>query len=303
MPKKNVNAHSYKTFKNAAYVIALVIIICAVLYFALDTSEQSGLSPSDGDGGTQLEIMIMDVGQGDCILVVFETGETMLIDASTKSSAETIINRLDSRGIEKIDIMVATHPHADHIGGMEDIVMRYDIGVIYMPDMQSSSKTYKELIAAIDGKGIPVTEAYAGLDFTLGPSLCTIVSPQKDANKDANNESIVIFLDYGETDFLFTGDVEAWGEAAILSAGYIIDADVLKVAHHGSRSGTTEEFLTAVSPEYAVISCGAGNKYGHPHEETLELLRRYGVKTYRTDISGDIVFFADGRELNLADAG
>ncbi|MFA5676578.1 MAG: MBL fold metallo-hydrolase, partial [Christensenellales bacterium] len=171
MPKKNVNAHSYKTFKNAAYVIALVIIICAVLYFALDTSEQSGLSPSDGDGGTQLEIMIMDVGQGDCILVVFETGETMLIDASTKSSAETIINRLDSRGIEKIDIMVATHPHADHIGGMEDIVMRYDIGVIYMPDMQSSSKTYKELIAAIDGKGIPVTEAYAGLDFTLGPSL------------------------------------------------------------------------------------------------------------------------------------
>ncbi|MFA5676410.1 MAG: MBL fold metallo-hydrolase, partial [Christensenellales bacterium] len=181
--------------------------------------------------------------------------------------------------------------------------MRYDIGVIYMPDMQSSSKTYKELIAAIDGKGIPVTEAYAGLDFTLGPSLCTIVSPQKDANKDANNESIVIFLDYGETDFLFTGDVEAWGEAAILSAGYIIDADVLKVAHHGSRSGTTEEFLTAVSPEYAVISCGAGNKYGHPHEETLELLRRYGVKTYRTDISGDIVFFADGRELNLADAG
>lgn len=300
MPKKT---QPYKVFRNATFVLLLVIIICAAVYIALESNHQSGYLPLDSSERIKLEVMVMDVGQGDCILIVFDTGETMLIDAGTKSSAKVILKQLEAKGIEKIDILVATHPHADHIGGMKDVVMRYDIGCVYMPDMQSTSKTYKELIAAINEKGIPITEAYAGLDFMLGPALCTIVSPQKDANKDANNESIVIFFDYGDTDFLFTGDIEAWGEAAILNAGYIIDAEVLKVAHHGSRGSTTEDFLTAVSPVYAVISCGTGNTYGHPHEETLELLSRHGIITCRTDILGDIVFIADGYELSLSNGG
>lgn len=303
MSKRNQNTQSLNKFRKATFVLLLVIIICITLYIALDTQDQSVYSPADGNGSSRLEVAVLDVGQGDCILVVFDTGETMLIDASTKSSAETILNKLDSRGIKEIDILVATHPHADHIGGMEYVVRNYDIGCVYMPDMKSSSKTYKQLISAINEKDIPILEGYAGLDFSFGPSVCTIVSPQKDTDKDANNESIVIFLDYGETDFLFTGDIEAWGEEAILSEGYTIDADVLKVAHHGSRGSTTEEFLSAVSPEYAVISCGTGNTYGHPHDEALELLSRHGIETYRTDIIGDVVFYADGHELSLADAG
>ncbi len=303
MSKRNQNTQSLNKFRKATFVLLLVIIICIALYVLLNTQNQSVYTPADGNGSSRLEVAVLDVGQGDCILVVFDTGETMLIDASTKSSAETILNKLDSRGIKEIDILVATHPHADHIGGMEDVVRNYDIGCVYMPDMKSSSKTYKQLISAINEKDIPIIEGYAGLDFSFGPSVCTIVSPQEDANKDANNESIVIFLDYGETDFLFTGDIEAWGEEAILSEGYTIDADVLKVAHHGSRGSTTEEFLSAVSPEYAVISCGTGNTYGHPHDEALELLSRHGIETYRTDIIGDVVFYADGHELSLADAG
>lgn len=294
--RRSKSANFAKTAYLRTLSMVLVIIVCAAIYFLL-TSPAPKEAAAPALASESLHVMVIDVGQGDSILLSFESGETMLIDAGTKQAAGAVLAALESSGIEQIDILIATHPHADHIGGLSDVIARYDIDLIYMPDMQGTSKTYQNLVSIIDEKGIEVTEAYAGLEFEFGAAVCTIVSPQKDADKDANNESVVVFLDYGDTDFLFTGDMETFAEDAVLEAGFDIDAHVLKVAHHGSRSSTSEAFLRAVSPEFAVISCGEGNKYGHPHSETLSILEYFGITTFRTDISGDILFIADGQQL------
>ena len=287
-----------KKFQNTALIVLIVVVLCVALYIAYHEQDNQP-AQSASDVGAHLEVAVIDVGQGDSILVYFDSGETMLIDAGTRSQTDAVFSQLDARGIKAIDILIATHPHADHIGTMADVVERYDIGQIYMPDITSDSQTYKRLIAVIEERDIPMIYAYAGLDFSFGPAMCTIVSPQKNAKKHANNQSVVIFLDFGDTDFLFTGDMEAEAEAAVLEAGYAIDAEVLKVAHHGSSSSTTEAFLISVSPDYAVISCGTGNTYGHPHTKTIELLGIYGIETLRTDLLGTVLFVADGERIDV----
>ena len=288
-----------KSRKNKLSVWILIITIlfaAAALYIYYLNADDT---PTGSAPNATLDVLVIDVGQADSILVTMSTGEAMLIDAGDSSSKEAIFEELDERNISKIDFLVATHPHADHIGGMQSVIERYDIGMIYMPDMTSESKTYKNLKQTIDDKDIPVTEAYAGEQFSLGAAQCTIVSPGKDDDIDANNESVVIFLDYMDTECLFTGDMEEKAEEEVLADGYMIDADILKVAHHGSSTGTSEDFLDAVSPDYAVISCGEGNTYGHPHEQTLDMLSKYGLDPYRTDISGDILFTSDGHTIQV----
>lgn len=278
-------------------LIALLIVVCALTVYMLLT-EYEEPQPVSGDSAT-LSVLVIDVGQADSILVTMSTGEVMLIDAGESDSVDSICEELDERSIDMIDILVATHPHADHIGGMSQIIDRYEIGTIYMPDKTSTSKVYKKLIATIESHDVPVVEAYAGEEFYLGAARCTIVSPGEDDDYDANNESVAIFLDYLDTECLFTGDMEKRAEDEVLADGYYVDADILKVAHHGSSTGTSEGFLEAVSPDYAVISCGEGNTYGHPHEETLGLLTEYGLTPYRTDISGDILFTSDGYTIQV----
>lgn len=283
--------------KRSVWILIITILFAAAalyIYYLNADDTPTGSAPN-----ATLDVLVIDVGQADSILVTMSTGEAMLIDAGDSSSKEAIFEELDERNISKIDFLVATHPHADHIGGMQSVIERYDIGMIYMPDMTSESKTYKNLKQTIDDKDIPVTEAYAGEQFSLGAAQCTIVSPGKDDDIDANNESVVIFLDYMDTECLFTGDMEEKAEEEVLADGYMIDADILKVAHHGSSTGTSEDFLDAVSPDYAVISCGEGNTYGHPHEQTLDMLSKYGLDPYRTDISGDILFTSDGHTIQV----
>lgn len=282
------------------FVLSLAAVLCMALYAAFAANSSAVAEPpipTDAAGANLLSVMMIDVGQGDSILVAFGAEDTMLIDAGEPDDTQAIKEELTERGITQIDVLVATHPHADHIGAMADIIQSYDIGSVYMPDMQSQSKTYQALKATIEKRGVPLTIAYAGESFDLGPAKCTIVSPEKSADKDANNESVVLLVDYLDTEFLFTGDAEKWAESEVLDAGYNVDADVLKVGHHGSHTSTSEAFLKAVSPDYAVISCGKNNDYGHPHKETLDLLNKYGINTLRTDISGDVLFLSDGHTL------
>lgn len=291
---------SQKKLRNIYVLFIVVLLAAAALYFYFLNTEDT---PADTAQGATLNVLVIDVGQADSILVTMSTGETMLIDAGEASSTDAIFEELDERDITHIDVLVATHPHADHIGGMRGIIERYDVGMVYMPNMTSKSKTYLNLMQIIDDKDITVTEAYADEHFSLGAAQCTIVSPGKDDDIDANNESVVIFLDYLDTECLFTGDMERRAEEEVLADGSMIDADILKVAHHGSSTGTSEDFLAAVSPEYAVISCGEGNTYGHPHVQTLDLLSKYDLTPHRTDISGDILFTSDGHTIQVTTGG
>lgn len=292
---------SKRRISNKHRIITLVLMLAFLMAAAyLIVTFQSGRPdalPAAPASGDLLYVQFIDVGQGDSTLITTSTGETMLIDAGESSSADAVFEELDERGIDDIDVLVATHPHSDHIGGMQSIMSRYDIGRVLMPDMTSDSKTYTELMETINNESIPLTEGYAGYRFSLGSALCTVVSPNASDDKDANNESIVIYLDFGDTDFLFTGDMEEWAEESVLEAHYYIDADVLKVAHHGSSTSTSDAFLSATTPEYAVISCGLGNSYGHPHDETLDRLGKTGAEIYRTDVQGDILFTSDGKTL------
>lgn len=286
-----------------ATVFAAIIILIAGVIYAIDTlSNPQQNIPASGDT-VILSVQFIDVGQADSTLITLSTGETMLIDAGEATEATPIFEELDERNIDDIDILVATHPHSDHIGGMRSIVERYDIGRVLIPNMSSDSKTYTNMINSLNSKDITIDEAYAGYSFFLGSAQCIVVSPNAEDDKDANNESIVIYLDYGDTDFLFTGDMEEWAEDRVLDAHYYIDADVLKVAHHGSSTGSCEAFLAAVSPDYAVISCGLNNSYGHPHTDTLDRLYEIGARIYRTDVLGDVLFVSDGKTLTITTGG
>jgi competence protein ComEC len=255
--------------------------------------------PADEDKSTtpsgQMKVHIINVGQGDSILVQFHNGQTMLIDAGPSDS---VVSYLNQQGIKKINYLVATHPHADHIGGMAAVIRTFDIEKIYMPRVSHTTKTYENVLLAVKSKGLKITSAKAGTTVLDQEGLkVDIVAPCGSSYDDINNYSAVIKIQHGNTAFLLTGDAEAESEQQMLSSGANLKADVLKVGHHGSNSSTTSSFLKAVSPKYAVISCGAGNQYGHPHQEVLSRLSSAGVKIYRTDTNGTVIFTSDGKTL------
>jgi len=278
-----------------ALIFLIMLLAAAAAFFIISGVSQQSEAPRS----VSLKVTVIDVGQGDSILVT-SGRDAMLIDAAEKKKDAAVINELKKQNVDDIDVLVATHPHSDHIGGICDVIDNYGVGEIYMPDAAADTKTYRDMMSDIRKHDIPVIYAYAGMRFSFGNAECTIVSPQKGAHTDANNMSVAILLDFYDTGFLFTGDMEQKAEKALLSSGYDIDADVLKVAHHGSSTGTTDAFLRAVSPAYAAISCGAANTYGHPHKETLDLLDRYNVKYWRTDISGGITFVSDGKSVSVS---
>ena len=243
----------------------------------------------------------IDVGQGDAILVTTSDGN-MLIDTSESKAREELDAYLKSVGVEEIKYLVLTHPDADHIGNADFIIQNYKIENIIMTDYVATSKTYERLLDAIEQSTASVIQAEAGFQFKIGALSNTVIAPNEDYD-DPNEMSIVIKSTYGETSVMLTGDAEKKSEADTLKkwSAATFKCDILKVGHHGSDSSTTVEFLNAVDPEIAVISCGEGNKYGHPHDEIVDRLTAKGVKIYRTDIDGDIIFKTDGETFTLVD--
>lgn len=232
----------------------------------------------------------IDVGQGDACLLELPSGETMLIDGGDRSAYDVLKEYLEDQYIERIDYLIATHPHADHIGGLIGIVDEFPIGKIYMPRVAHNTKTFEEFLEAIKRKGLKITSAKAGVTIETGDGLeAVFVAPCNDDYQNLNDYSAVLKLTYGEVSFLFTGDAEEISEREMLAGDHSLKAEVLKVGHHGSVTSTTEEFLAAVSPAVAVISCGQDNSYGHPHREVLERLISGGVEILRTDLQGHIV--------------
>lgn len=246
-----------------------------------------------------LSVHFIDVGQGDCELVELPDNKYMLIDAGDNGAEDAVLSYLDKEGVKKIDYLVATHPHADHIGGMEEVIKKYDIGEIYMPKEESTSITFEKMIDAIDEKNLSIHIAEAGKNiFDYADVRADFLAPQKDYD-DLNNVSAVVKLKCEDKSFLFMGDAESRAELDILSGGEDVSCNVLKVGHHGSTTSSSEQFLKKASPEYAVISCGKGNKYGHPHKETLDKLKQIHANVLRTDEMGTIIIKTDGHNLQV----
>ena len=255
-----------------------------------------------------LQVYYFDVGQADSELICLPTGEHILIDAGTSSTQEELVRQLRSLGAETLDLVVATHPHADHIGGMAAVLEALTVEQILMPvtsgDSTPTTQTYETLLDAIEAEGLTVTPAQAGEEiWNGGGASLQVLAPNAQSYGDLNDYSVVLRLVYGADSFLFTGDAEETSEEEMLSRGWTLNATVLKCGHHGSETSTSQPFLDAVRPQYAVISCGVDNDYGHPDQVTLDRLEAVGAEVFRTDLQGTIVASTEGSGVTMTALG
>lgn len=263
------------------------------------TSKEETQEPSLGNEHSlsdELEVHFIDVGQADSILI--KNGKSaMLIDAGDSKSADTIKTYLVSQGVSKLEYLIGTHPHEDHMGSFADVINNFDIENIILTEKINTGKYFKRAIEAIEKKNLSITKATVGDKYKLGDAEFIILSPAKDYGDNLNDASIIIRLTYGENSFIFTGDAETTSEKDVVDSGYELKSDVIKLGHHGSSTSSSNAFLKAVSPTYGVIMCGKDNSYGHPHKETMEKIKKYGITVYRTDEQGSIVAISDGKNI------
>ncbi len=278
--------------KKSVYAL-LILVLCAIFGYQI-----SEYIPTQTDTQGKLAVSFIDVGQGDSTFIEFPGGKTALIDAGEADCSETVIAYLQSRQCKTIDYVICTHPHSDHIGGMAEVLKSFDIGEIYMPRVSHTTNTYERLLLAVQNKGLTIHTAKAGVTISVEPEITmTMVAPNAESYEEMNDYSAVVRLTYGDNAFLFTGDAETVSEKEILDSGQSLGADVLKVGHHGSSTSTHKSFLKAVAPSYAVISCGDGNDYGHPHNEIVNRLKKCGAQIYRTDLHGTVLAISDGNRI------
>lgn len=257
-------------------------------------------NPYIEDISGKMVVHYIDVGQGDSILVQVNN-KNLLIDAGPKSGKDNLLNYLSNLKIEKLDYVIATHPHEDHIGGMADIINKYEIEAFYAPKVESPSKTFERMVDALKDNSLKINSIKAGINsIGLGTSTkVTVYSPTKIDDKNLNNDSPIMKIQFGSNSFLFTGDAEKEVEAEVLKTNVDLRADVLKLGHHGSSTSTSEEFLKAVSPSLGIICVGIDNSYGHPNKEILKRFEDNKIKILRTDKDGSIVISSDGTNITI----
>ena len=288
-------------------VVVLLIAAALVMHFmgVLDdlilmlTGDEKPREPISVEG--EMEIHVIDCGQADCILLLSEQ-EVMLVDTGDLDNDYTdkIINYLKDFNISKIDYLILTHADSDHIGGAPEIINEFEIGKCIMPDFVKTTKIYENTLNALSQNNVDCELPEPGSSFTVGEASCKILAPL-DTYKDCNDTSVVIRVDFGKRSVLLTGDAEKESEADIVSeySASELKVDVLKSGHHGSRTSSSEALLDKCDPEYAVISCGEGNMYGHPHNEVLSALENLNSKIYRTDTKGNITFYIVDGEITV----
>lgn len=309
-----------KRIQKSVVSLFLLLLLAVACYFFQDELpflNGQDATPSAGNGtlGGQistvpspdetgyLSVHYIDVGQGDSILLTCG-GEYMLIDAGENDGDDTVIRYLSDLGIQSLDLVVATHAHSDHIGEMDDVLAAVPAKEVWYPDYRHGTKTENAFLAAAEACGATVRQPELGETYALGDATVTVLGPVKNDYSDPNDMSIIIMAQYGDSKFLFTGDMEATDGAESDLVHYYegtdtLRADVLKVGHHGSDTSTHYAFLNAVRPDYAVISVGEGNSYGHPKQEALDILGQAEVYVYRTDDMGTVVAVSDGTTVRF----
>lgn len=275
-----------------------------IVYLALAVSLLLGCTlsvpvPALAASPDKMEVHFLDVGQGDATLVTCG-GHAMLIDTGDDSKGTAIQNYLQKQKITRLDYLILTHPDTDHIGGAPVIITKFDIAKVFISNFEKDNKAYQKLIQSLDDKRLKALTPKVNSEYSLGTASITILAPTKEYD-NPNDSSIALSLKNGSRSFIFTGDASEEAEKDILKNAddKALSADVYKVGHHGSKYSTSADFFKAVDPDYAVISCGENNSYGHPHAETLNTLRTNGVKVYRTDEQGTIVASTDGKSLSF----
>lgn len=293
-------------------IITLILIILSFLYgsFFDQVNETFGLmydtateSLNNKEEKTKpvtnlssdLKIYYLDVGQADSILIQ-NNNESMLIDAGNNNDGPLLVKYFQELGIKDFKYIVGTHPHEDHIGGLDNIIENFNIGTIYIPDAITTTTTFEDLLDAIDKKNMTYTVPKIDNTFTLGEATLKVIYTGTDTT-DLNNTSIVLKMTFGNTSYLFTGDATDVTEKKILNKD--IKSDVLKIGHHGSNYSSTDDFLKKVNPKYAIISVGKNNKYSHPSSRTISKLNKLNVKTYRTDELGTILLESNGNDITI----
>ncbi len=289
-------------------VIMLIVLVSSVLtYFGIDLFGENNSNTVDNgqtsyvDSGSNAEIHYLDVGQGDAIYIKVN-GKNILIDAGPKDASDKLVKQLKDLNVNTLDMVFASHPHEDHIGGMVSIFKNFSVKSFYMPKVTHTTKTFNNMITEVDKAGLKIQNVKSGMSIDLGKGAeFKIFSPVKDSYEELNNYSPIMKFTYGKKSFMFTADAEVLSEKEVLKKfdASELKSDVLKVGHHGSTTSTCDEFLNAVNPEIAVISLGAGNSYGHPHKEIMEKLNGKKLKIYRTDTQGQITIITDGENLNI----
>ncbi|MBR4554662.1 MAG: MBL fold metallo-hydrolase [Ruminococcus sp.] len=301
--KQSRRRNSLQKARFTAYLLAAAVIAALVLTVLVRTGVIDGSllfkQPAAPDASDS--VRFIDVGQGDCTLCVSD-GQAMLIDSGESDGRDSVIAYIRSLDIPALDCVVITHPHSDHMGEMADIIKSFDVGRVIMPDipdrLAGSTASCDKLIKAADRRGVGIDRISRDESFEVGNFGVKIYAPAE-LSEDINDDSLVVRITHGENSFLVTGDCGEQEEKGLIARGAELRADVLKVGHHGSTSASSEIFLAAVRPSYAVISCGADNDYGHPSEKTLVKLSALAGKTYITRDCGTVTFVSDGKGLTV----
>lgn len=289
--KSDVNRFAGFAKKNPLLALVIVLVAVALLIWQSAEDRKNTVTvPMDG-----LYVHYIDVGQGDSELVCCN-GEYMLIDAGEPEAADAVLEYLDRHGIDKLDYLVCTHSHSDHCGGLDAVVESLEVGTVFTSPYAGDSPSYEIFTDAVYDAGLELTVPELGESYRLGEASFSFIGPVEDYD-NTNDDSLVLRLEYGDTSFLFTGDMTAKAEKDLINDGASLRCDVLKVGHHGSSGSSCYQFLYEAQPGIGVISCEKGNSYGHPHEEALSRLNDADVTVYRTDLEGSIVIFSDGMKV------
>ena len=283
-----MNKFKYKGYKGLKIILIISAIIISISFLVQNNNVSSQ---------NKMTVHYIDVGQGDSILIQVNN-KNLLIDSGPSSNRKDLLNYLENLNIKKLDYIIATHPHEDHIGNMDTIIKRYNIGSFYSPKVITSSNTFESMISALVDKNLKINVLKKGVKgIDLGKNVeIQVFSPLENISSDnLNDYSPIIKITFVNNSFLFTGDAEVSTESIVLS-----ENNNLKVGHHGSSTSTSSNFLTSVNPSVAIIPVGKNNSYGHPTPEVLSLLDSYNIRTFRTDINGTIIAISDGNTINIS---
>lgn len=269
-----------------------------VLFLALSSVDCLNVQAKEINLESSFWVEFVDVGQGDCAIIQCD-GKYMMIDGGSSAASSIVYTILKDKGINNIDYMVATHPDADHIGGLSGALNYASVGTVYSPVKSYTTKTFKSLVKYVEKQGKSITIPKSGDSFELGSANIQLLGPVN-LSSNANNNSIIVKVTYGTTSFLFMGDAETDEENDLINSKYDINCDVIKIGHHGSRYSSSSKLLNVAGPEYAIISVGKDNSYGHPTDTILSRLSDSGINVYRTDLQGDIICNSDGKKISFS---